>query len=161
MSTRTISITIGKETLEFPVNHSSWISTEKGANPLPKGWTAEKLIGLERLRYNSKHIPTVVIGTREVKLGTEFLTPEEKDEFNRLNRISRGNGGGTRSGGSTKNAEVREALLKFQETLKGNAKKELGDILEKYFPAPEMAAAKAALEKLTPEQKAALMALLG
>lgn len=146
------------------INGKEYVANFNASKELSKsipGVKDEVLVNMKRVSTWNGFRPVVHLESGDVTLGFHFYTPEEKQAYKDYDKAHRGNGGGTRSGVSAKNSEVREALLTFQSTLKGNAKKELGGIITKYFPDPKLAAAKAALEGLTDEQKAALKALLG
>ena len=134
MQTKVVKIN-GKEVI-FNTNNSGWIS-----EPLPEGFSKEFLMNLPRIRYNSKKIPTVLLGDKEVKLGTQFLTEEEKKDFNVHNCETRGSSsGGTRTVVKEVIPEdALNALIEWAKTLPEEAQAGFADWRDQYAPDTELA----------------------
>lgn len=133
MQTKVVKIN-GKE-VSFNANNSGWIS-----EPLPEGFSKEFLMNLPRLRYNSKKIPTVLLGHQEVKLGTQFLTEAERKEFNAHNCETRGSSsGGTRTVVKEVIPEdALNALVEWSKTLPEEAQAGFSAWRDQYAPDPEL-----------------------
>lgn len=105
-------------------------------------------------------------GVKETLLGYWAQNEEERAIYN--GKRGKGAGSGvSKTKTSERDKECRAALVEFKGTLPEQLQKEMQSIISKFFPSEEEIAeqkkfeeAKAKMAALTPEQRAALLALL-
>lgn len=105
---KTMKIIVENKTVEFTCNNSGWIS-----DPLPEGFSWDKIRELPRISVGANGAPRVQIGDKTPIVGWQGWTNEEKAQYQEYKKGHKGNGGTTASPAvSSITAEVLADVLR-------------------------------------------------